>query len=48
VGKLKVIASIEDPDLIHRILRHLGQRPESEPEHPPFASRAPPDQSPLF
>jgi hypothetical protein len=47
-GKLKVIASIEDPALIERILAHLEQRAESEQPHLPFASRAPPPQSPLL
>jgi ribosomal protein S27E len=47
-GSLKVIASIEDPAVIARILKHLRQRPETEPARPPFASRAPPDPSPLF
>ena len=46
-GKLKVIASIEDPELIERILAHLEQRRDAEPPRLPFASRAPP-QSPLF
>jgi hypothetical protein len=33
-GKLKVVASIEDPALIERILAHLKQRPETEqPAH---------------
>ena len=47
-GKLRVIASIEEPALIERILAHLEQRRESEPPRLPFASRAPPQQSPLF
>jgi hypothetical protein len=47
-GKLTVIASIEDPALIERILAHLAQRREREPPYLPFASRAPPPQSPLF
>jgi hypothetical protein len=46
-GKLKVIASIEAPDLIEHILKHIEQRPECEPARAPFAPRAPPDQSPL-
>jgi len=38
-GKLKVIASIEDPPVIERILEHLGHTAESvDPAHP---SRAP-------
>jgi hypothetical protein len=47
-GKLKVIASIEDPALIERILAHLEQRLTAERPRSPFASRAPPSQSPLF
>jgi transposase len=47
-GRLTVIASIEDPALISRILAHLEQRREREQPHLPFASRAPPPQSPLF
>jgi hypothetical protein len=47
-GKLKVIASIEEPELIERILAHLEQRTEAPPPRSPFAARAPPPQSPLF
>jgi hypothetical protein len=47
-GKLKVIASIENPVLIERILAHLEQRGDADPPRSPFASRAPPPQSPLF
>ena len=40
-GKLRVIASIEDPSLIERILARLP--PAAEVEEPaPFAARAPP------
>jgi hypothetical protein len=40
-GKLRVIASIEDPALIERILARV--RPAAEDEEPaPFAARAPP------
>ena len=46
-GKLTVIASIEDPALVERILAHLERRRETEPLRLPFASRAPP-QSSLF
>ena len=46
-GKLKVIASIEDPELIGRILEHLEQRAEDEEALAPFAARAPP-QPPLL
>jgi hypothetical protein len=39
-GKLKVIASIEDPPVVERILAHLGGASESaDPAHP---SPAPP------
>jgi len=45
-GRLKVIASIEEPALIERILSHLEQRAEEgEPPHSSFASRAPPPPS---
>jgi prevent-host-death family protein len=47
-GRLTVIASIEDPALIERILAHLEQRLTTEQPRSPFASRAPPSQSPLF
>jgi hypothetical protein len=47
-GKLQVIASIEDPALIERILEHPRQRAETEQPHPAFAPRAPPDQSSRF
>jgi hypothetical protein len=42
-GKLKVIASIEDPALIERMLAHL-ERPTDDARRP-FASRAPPQPS---
>jgi hypothetical protein len=41
-GKLRVIASIEDPALIERILAHLEQPREEDPPRSPFAPRAPP------
>ena len=47
-GKLRVIASIEDPALIERILAHLQQRTQAEQPRSPLAARAPPPQSPLF
>jgi len=47
-GKLTVIASIEEPALIERILAHLEQRRQTEQPRLPFASRAPPPQTPLF
>jgi len=46
-GKLRVIASIEDPALIERILAHLEQRPEDDPPRSPFTPRAPPQPLPL-
>ena len=39
-GKLRVIASIEDPPVIERILEHLGHT--TEPVDPANPSRAPP------
>jgi hypothetical protein len=48
-GGLKVIASIEDPALIARILAHLDRTcGTSEPELAPLAARAPPVQSVLL
>lgn len=45
-GKLKVIASIEEPAVIERILEHLGGDAESvDPGHP---SRTPPAHDRLF
>ena len=45
-GKLRVIASIEEPAAIERILEHLGHDAESvDPGH---ASRAPPEHDRLF
>lgn len=45
-GRLRVIASIEEPALIARLLAHLQQRaPAAQPAHSPFASRAPPQPS---
>jgi len=43
--RLTVIASIEDPALIERILAHLTQRACEEQKELPFASRAPPQPS---
>jgi hypothetical protein len=40
-GRLRVIASIEDPLLIERILAHLEQSDDNN-TRVPFASRAPP------
>jgi hypothetical protein len=45
-GRLKVIASIEEPALIERMLAHLKQQtPPAQPSHVPFAARAPPQHS---
>jgi hypothetical protein len=45
-GRLRVIASIEDPAVIERILEHLGRDAESvDPAHP---SRAPPERDLLI
>lgn len=45
-GRLRVIASIEDPAVIERILEHLASDGESvDPAHP---SRAPPERDLLF
>ena len=46
-GRLKVIASIEDPVLIERILAHL-ERPAEGLTPAPFAARAPPVEPPLL
>ncbi len=43
-GRLKVIASIEEPEVIERILAHLDQ---AEPAATPFAPRAPPPSAPI-
>jgi hypothetical protein len=48
-GQLKVIASIQAPVLIERILTHLKQQaPAAQPSPVPFAARAPPQQRSLF
>jgi len=45
-GRLRVIASLEEPALIARLLAHLEQQaPAAQPSHSPFASRAPPQPS---
>jgi hypothetical protein len=48
-GKLKVIASIEEPEVIARILAHL-QKTASDPQQAelPFGARAPPTQARLI
>jgi len=44
-GRLKVIASIEDPALIQRILTHLQQPAEHQPPRAALVPRAPPQPS---
>jgi hypothetical protein len=41
-GTLEVIASIEDPELIERILAHRKERAAEDVRSTPFAPRAPP------
>ncbi|MBM4233389.1 MAG: hypothetical protein FJ160_04285 [Gammaproteobacteria bacterium] len=44
-GRLRMIASIEEPELIARILAHREPSMDmAEPEHLPMAARAPPRQ----
>ena len=47
-GKMKVIAVIEEPAVIKRILAHLKNGPSARqhPEHPPHPPRAPPQLTP--
>ena len=45
-GRLRVIASIEEPAVIERILEHLGR--DAEPVDPAHPSRAPPERDLLF
>jgi hypothetical protein len=48
-GKLKVIASIEEPTVIAKILAHLERTaPEQHQAELPLGARAPPVQSPLL
>ena len=44
-GKLEVIASIEDAELIGRILEHRAQHGDDDLRGTPFAPRAPPQPS---
>ena len=46
-GKLEVIASVEDAEVIERILEHRARRGEDDIRSTPFAPRAPP-QPPLL
>jgi hypothetical protein len=43
-GRLTVIASIEDPALIDRILAHRRERGEEDPAVSPLGPRAPPQK----
>jgi hypothetical protein len=45
-GKLRVIASIEGPAVIERILEHLGR--DAAPVDPAHPSRAPPERDLLI
>ncbi len=48
-GKLKVIASIEEPEVIARILAHLERMaPEQVQAERPLGARAPPVQASLL
>jgi hypothetical protein len=48
-GKLKVIASIEEPQVIAKILAHLAHtNPEQYQSELPLGARAPPQQSSLI
>ena len=48
-GKLRVIASIEEPEVIAKILAHLERRtPQEHQAELPLGARAPPQQSVLL
>jgi hypothetical protein len=48
-GQLKIIASIEEPQLIAKILSHLeGTAPEQSQSELPLGARGPPAQSSLL
>jgi hypothetical protein len=49
-GSVKVIACIEDQDIIHRILAHLREKEQGRPTLSPLVppSRATPGPLPLF
>ena len=48
-GRLRVIASIEEPEVIARILAHRDRESDgAEPELAPIAARAPPRQGRLL
>ena len=44
-GRLQVIASIEEPELIQRILAHRRERGDEEAPAAPLGARAPPQAS---
>jgi len=44
-GRLEVIASIEDPVLIERVLAHVRQWTEDDVSQLPLGARAPPQPS---
>jgi hypothetical protein len=44
-GQLKVIASVEDPDLIEKILAHRRERGEEDAPRVLVAARGPPQAS---
>lgn len=48
-GKLKIIASIEEPEVIAKILSHLQRKaPDQYQTELPLGARAPPGQSSLL
>ncbi len=47
-GKLKIIASIEEPQLIAKILSHLRAAPEQYQSELALGARGPPGQSSLL
>ena len=49
-GTLRIVASIEQPEVIARILWHLERTAQSQPKQPerPFGARAPPAQARLL
>ena len=47
-GRVTVIASIKDPELIKRILAHRQGRGEEDPPASPLGARAPPQALPLL
>ena len=48
-GKLMIIASIEEPEVIAKILAHLEKTaPDHDQPEPPLGARAPPTQARLI